>query len=629
MSVIKSIYGKLLDWAGLANVPAALTALSKLQGEAGKLVGISTVDESGVVTGFEAVEKPSGEDSGENSYELPIGGEELGGVKNGGNVTINADGTMDAPDNTLTNEQVRTALDGYIADNPDAITAGATAEQAAQIGKNASSVDTLTEVQQVSALYPLDMSRGHDFTDGYAMFGSRKFAFGGYHYMKYATIWLRKGDMLITNADSYETSNETSFATGYPDLPGVVAWKATSGVLGGNSGDGVEVALTGRSKYDGLFQTYVATEDNEYLGLSYKYDVDYDVKFYIAQSRSGELSIPLVLNGGYINDEDGSVVAVSDTSFWTTGYNGEVYTDMFEVAAAGKYLLVRNTWIPTSANRRGFAWATYAEDGVTLERSPAYGQVPDDQPYYIVPLINDVERVRLDFMLTGAPQQYTEALVVDKEFLVRNGYADKALGLSMAVFGDSYVAGSGSGDGGPWHKRFALPRHMTYTNLGHGGYRTSDLVKIMDEIPDADYIGIQCGRNDYNFYVQIGTNDDLTDPTDTDNEASWTTKGNINYMCQYLVEKFPSRKIFFLTPWYFPDTKEDAVQTPKEIIDAILEVTGLWGIPCFDAARRSGIHVKSEAFRAIYFKSADDVSHLNDAGMELMLGNITGWLMSL
>lgn len=35
---------------------------------------------------------------GGSGYELPIGGENLGGVKNGGNVTINADGTMTAPE---------------------------------------------------------------------------------------------------------------------------------------------------------------------------------------------------------------------------------------------------------------------------------------------------------------------------------------------------------------------------------------------------------------------------------------------------------------------------------------------------------------------------------------------------
>lgn len=35
--------------------------------------------------------------SGGSDYTLPVGGEELGGVKNGGNVVINEDGTMTAP----------------------------------------------------------------------------------------------------------------------------------------------------------------------------------------------------------------------------------------------------------------------------------------------------------------------------------------------------------------------------------------------------------------------------------------------------------------------------------------------------------------------------------------------------
>ena len=41
--------------------------------------------------------KTPADDSGNNGYELPVGGETLGCVKNGGNVVINADGTMDAP----------------------------------------------------------------------------------------------------------------------------------------------------------------------------------------------------------------------------------------------------------------------------------------------------------------------------------------------------------------------------------------------------------------------------------------------------------------------------------------------------------------------------------------------------
>lgn len=42
-------------------------------------------------------ELEKGGTGGGSAYVLPVGGNELGGVKNGGNVVINADGTMDAP----------------------------------------------------------------------------------------------------------------------------------------------------------------------------------------------------------------------------------------------------------------------------------------------------------------------------------------------------------------------------------------------------------------------------------------------------------------------------------------------------------------------------------------------------
>lgn len=62
-------------------------------------------------------------DSGENTdYELPVGGDELGGVKNGGNVIINEDGTMTAPESEVTEEQVAAAVSEWLEANPDATT---------------------------------------------------------------------------------------------------------------------------------------------------------------------------------------------------------------------------------------------------------------------------------------------------------------------------------------------------------------------------------------------------------------------------------------------------------------------------------------------------------------------------
>lgn len=45
-----------------------------------------------------------------SGYTLPIGGDELGGVKNGGNVVINEDGTMTAPESNGSSVTVDSAM---------------------------------------------------------------------------------------------------------------------------------------------------------------------------------------------------------------------------------------------------------------------------------------------------------------------------------------------------------------------------------------------------------------------------------------------------------------------------------------------------------------------------------------
>lgn len=59
---IKNWGGKLLDWLGIANVPAPLKALEGLKGEAGQIIKIGGVDAQGGVTELVAVDKPEGDD---------------------------------------------------------------------------------------------------------------------------------------------------------------------------------------------------------------------------------------------------------------------------------------------------------------------------------------------------------------------------------------------------------------------------------------------------------------------------------------------------------------------------------------------------------------------------------------
>lgn len=70
MAIFKNIAGHLLDWAGVANVPAALTALASLKGKPGQIVQIGGVDAQGGVTELVAVDKPEGGDNSGQNAEL-------------------------------------------------------------------------------------------------------------------------------------------------------------------------------------------------------------------------------------------------------------------------------------------------------------------------------------------------------------------------------------------------------------------------------------------------------------------------------------------------------------------------------------------------------------------------------
>lgn len=92
--------------------------LNALIAMVGELEGLNTTEKTSLVAAINEVAA----NAGGSDYTLPIGGDELGGVKNGGNVTINEDGTMTAPESEVTDEQVATAVSDWLEANPDATT---------------------------------------------------------------------------------------------------------------------------------------------------------------------------------------------------------------------------------------------------------------------------------------------------------------------------------------------------------------------------------------------------------------------------------------------------------------------------------------------------------------------------
>ena len=89
-------------------------------------------------------------------------------------------------------------------------------------------------------------------------------------------------------------------------------------------------------------------------------------------------------------------------------------------------------------------------------------------------------------------------------------------------------------------------------------------------------------------------------------------RDRLELLCANLIDKFPTARIGFVTPWN--------VNRPgfQQVIQTIVEVCGEWSIPVLRADTESGIHVRSEDFRQRYFQNGD-TAHLNDAGHDLIL----------
>lgn len=582
-----------------------------------------------------------GNGSGENvtDYTALTNKPRINGVELSGNKTAEELGIT-----ALTDEQVRTALNGYIADNPDAIAPGATEEQVEQIEANKTKLEFATATDaalfatlETGSLYEVDLSGcaftnniGYQYVDGATV---ANIADDRFRRLDRGYIHLQAGDVLITNADTFADPSQYDGSGYWPKgTVGSLVWRI-AGTAYPNNGY-VSACMFGRGKFDGLYRVYEATETDEYLQVAYRVDgIEYTPRFFVARSRTGAMPVPLKYSSGYIKPDTYEVHIQAETEQFASGYGGEVVSDLITVSAPGKYLLVRN--VKMVQMRGKYCWVRYDESGAGVDDMTAnlWGSEKD---YFIVPLVNETEYIRLNWINGLLPWHMAEALVVDAEYLVHNGYAERVVGKTMAMFGDSYVAGHNIGNRNTWHNMFAKLHQMQYTDIGTNGIGlvkspnlgNIGLIDKVDTLVDADYIGVICGRNDYSTQAPIGTNEDVSTPDVP--VLQRTFKGGLNYLCQYLVENFPGRKVFFLTPWFFPSrTDIEETHKPQEYIDAILEITGLWGIPCFDAARRSGIHVKSEVFRSQYFLSADDVSHLNETGAKLMMDNITGWMLGL
>ena len=208
------------------------------------------------------------------------------------------------------------------------------------------------------------------------------------------------------------------------------------------------------------------------------------------------------------------------------------------------------------------------------------------------------------FFVLGAASGYAQCMAQTDDVLK---------GKRIGVIGDSYVRNHVDVVENTWHYKLAKKHGMEYFNYGKNGnsiaYSSNRwgeaLYSRYKEMTDSlDYVLVIAGHNDCSKLDSIGGID--------------VFKERLAVLCEGLIEKYPSAKIFFFTRW---NCKDFRGSDSEKVIDAMIEVCGDCSIPIFDCARKSGIHAQSDPFRKIYFQNqgVNDNAHLNAKGHDRFL----------
>ncbi len=194
-------------------------------------------------------------------------------------------------------------------------------------------------------------------------------------------------------------------------------------------------------------------------------------------------------------------------------------------------------------------------------------------------------------------------------------------GKKIIVFGDSYVQNAANPIEETWHYKLARKYNMEYHNWGRNGscvayeWETEQfgppLYERYTALPDsADYVIVIGGHNDAVLMHRYG-------------EDTEFFRSKLDILCNGLKQKYPTAKICFVTPWNVPQPMY------RETAQAIEEVCGEYGIPVFNSVIHSGINVRFQGFRQIYFQGPNDMAHLNAKGHDLFLPRIEPFLLGL
>lgn len=192
--------------------------------------------------------------------------------------------------------------------------------------------------------------------------------------------------------------------------------------------------------------------------------------------------------------------------------------------------------------------------------------------------------------------------------------SDELAGKRIGVVGDSYVRNHQEPVENTWHYKFAQKHGMKYFNYGKNGnsiayssprWGEALYLRYKEMADSLDYVVVIAGHNDAFKLDSIG--------------GIGVFREKMETLCEGLIEKYPTAKIFFFTRWTCKDFKGS---DSEKVVDAMIDVCGQYSIPIFDCVRKSGIYATSGQFRKNYFQASPnntDTAHLNAKGHDRFL----------
>lgn len=198
--------------------------------------------------------------------------------------------------------------------------------------------------------------------------------------------------------------------------------------------------------------------------------------------------------------------------------------------------------------------------------------------------------------------------------------ASRLTGKKINFLGDSYVANYNEPVENSWEYKLAQKYHMTYRNYGKNGNgivstkaNGTPMVDRFDEMEnDADYVVVIGGENDRTRQIPLGE-----------------FKDGLDKLMEGLINKYTDAVICFFTPWPVANTDDRLDIKLTEYAQMIEDRCHYWGIACYNSNKYSNIRAYSPAFRAKYFQTKSDISHLNAAGHDLFEPRAEAFLNSL